>query len=465
MSRLTLRLRITLASAASTALILGTLSLFVYARLHAELLRATDIGLAARAQAVASGLGQPGFNLSDTPDAQPAGVTQILAPNGKVRASMGSSTPLLAPALASKVQGERFLEIRGPAGQPATRIFVLSVNEGQRLYVVVGTPLTGIDRTMSSLRLLLAAGGPAALLLACLAAWLLAGAALWPVEQMRREAAAISISEPGRRLAGSRANDEVARLGETLNFLLDRLESALDFERRLLDNASHELRTPLSILKAELDLALSRKRTPAELESALRSASEETDRLASLAEDLLVLSRARDEGIRIYRTKIPLRTLVEESCDAHRAWAAQRDGRIECRADAIDVVVDPMRLRQAISNLLANAIRHGAGGVILVEAAASGGLVTVTVENAGPGFPDDVLPRAFEPFIRGPQEAGSQDGAGLGLPIVLAVAEAHGGYAAAENVPGGARVTLTLGLSRDEDRDPGRLPGAAASGD
>jgi signal transduction histidine kinase len=345
------------------------------------------------------------------------------------------------------------------------RIFVLPVNEGQRLYVVVGIPLTGVDQTMSSLRLLLAAGGPAALLLAYLAAWLLAGAALRPVERMRQEAAAISISEPGRRLAGSRANDEVARLGETLNFLLDRLEGALDFERRLLDNASHELRTPLSILKAELDLALSRKRTPAELESALRSASEETDRLASLAEDLLVLSRARDEGIRIYRTDIPLRALVEESCAAHQAWAAQRNARIECRAEAIDVMVDPMRLRQAMGNLLANAIRHGAGGPIIVEAAASGGLVTVTVENAGPGFPGDILPRAFEPFVRGPHESGSQDGAGLGLPIVLAVAQAHGGCATAENVPGGARVTLTLGLSHDEDRDPGRLPGTAASRD
>jgi two-component system OmpR family sensor kinase len=467
MSRLPLRLRITLASAASTALILGTLSLFVYARLNTELLRATDIGLVARAQAVATGLGQPGFSLADTPDgpdAQPVSVTQILTPDGRVRASLGPATPLLPAALVAKVHDGRVVQLQGRARQPGTRMFVLPVNEGQRLYIVVGTSLSGVNRTMSNLRLLLATADPAALLLACLAAWFLAGAALRPVERMRQEAAAISVSEPGRRLAGSRANDEIARLGETLNFLLDRLEGALNFERRLLDNASHELRTPLSILKAELDLALSRKRAPAELETALRSASEETDRLASLAEDLLVLSRARDEGIRIHRTSTSLREQVEETCAAYRAWAVQHDARIECRAEAIEVMVDPMRLRQALGNLLDNAIRHGAGGLILVKAAAASGLVTVTVENAGPGFAADILPRAFEPFVRGPHEPGGLDGAGLGLPIVLAIAVAHGGQAVAENTPGGARVTLTLGHS-PQDPDSGRVPGTAAARD
>ena len=281
---------------------------------------------------------------------------------------------------------------------------------------------------------------------------------------MRREAAAISVSDPGRRLAGSRANDEIAMLGQTLNFLLDRLEGALNFERRLLDNASHELRTPLGILKAELDLALSRTRTAAEFEAALLSASEETDRLARLAQDLLVLSRAREAGVRIHRTSTSLRELVEEACAGHRASAAQHSADIACRAEAIDVMVDPMRLRQAMDNLLDNALRHGAaGGQILVEAAASGGLATVTVQNSGPGFPADILPRAFEPFVRGPRNAGWQDGAGLGLAIVRAIAEAHGGAASAENLPGGARLTMTLSVSSCPD--PYRMPGAPVTRD
>jgi signal transduction histidine kinase len=337
------------------------------------------------------------------------------------------------------------------------RGYVLPVNEGQRLFVVVGTSVTQIGQTLAGLRLLMVAGDPAALALASLAAWFLAGAALRPVERMRQEAAAISVSDPGRRLPPSGADDEISKLGKTLNSLLDRLEGALDFERRLLDNASHELRTPLGILKAELDLALSRARTPAELEAALRSASEETDRLACLAQDLLVLSRAGDGGIRMHRTSTSLGDLIQEACAGHRARADQHGSRIECRAEVIDVMVDPMRLRQAMDNLLDNAIRHSDGdGPILVDAAVSGGVATIAVRDFGSGFPADVLPRAFEPFVRGVRDTGWQDGAGLGLAIVRAIAQAHGGTATAENVPGGARVTMTLALSSRHDL--GRTP-------
>ncbi len=268
---------------------------------------------------------------------------------------------------------------------------------------------------------------------------------------MRQEAAAISASEPGRRLPVPGANDEVARLGRTLNSLLDRLQGAVDREQRLLDDASHELRTPLSILKAELDLTLSRARPPEELEAALQSASEETDRLARLAEDLLVLSRARAAGLRIHRMTTCLPELLDRACASHRARASEHGVRIECRAPAVEIQVDPMRLRQALDNLLDNAIRHGpeAGGLIRLEATVSGEVATVTMENAGPGFDDELLPRAFEPFVRGGGDVERHPGAGLGLAIVRAVAQAHGGTATAENVPGGARLTMTLALDLD----------------
>src|SRR5260221_13890514 len=133
-----------------------------------------------------------------------------------------------------------------------------------------------VSQPLARLRLLLAVAGPAALALACLAAWLLAGAALRPVERMRQEAAAISASEPGRRLPVPGANDEVARLGRTLNSLLDRLQGAVDREQRLLDDASHELRPPPRILNAEPDLTLSGAPPPEEPAAAPQSACEET---------------------------------------------------------------------------------------------------------------------------------------------------------------------------------------------
>ena len=452
--RLPLRVRVTLASAASAALILGALSSFVYASLQAELVRASDGGLRARAEAIAAGLGHQGSAGVDPPDIGTGGLSQILTPDGLLRMSSRPQAPSLSAAALRTIRDPEFVRLPSAPGRPVLRAFVLPTTEGQRLFVVVGSSMAEVSQTLARLRLLLIVAGPAALALACLSAWLFAGAALRPVERMRREAAAISVSEPSRRLPVPGANDEVARLGRTLNSLLDRLQAAVGREQRLLDDASHELRTPLSILKAELDLTLTRAREPEELEAALQSASEETDRLARLAEDLLVLSRARTAGLRIHRMNTSLRDLLDRACAGHRARASDRGARIECLAPAVVITVDPMRLRQALDNLLDNAIRHGpqAGGLIRVEAAVSGGVVTIMMENSGPGFADDLLPRAFEPFVRGSRDVASHPGAGLGLAIVRAVAQAHGGTATAENVPGGARLTMTLAL------DPDRVP-------
>jgi two-component system, OmpR family, sensor kinase len=462
MRRIPLRLRVTLASAVSTAIILAALSLFVYARLQSELVRALDLGLQARAEAIASGLGHHGVSVADAPDSGPGSLAhdsaQILTPAGQVTTWGGWPAPRLSAAALHAIHGPMFVQLPAARGWPSVPGFVLPADEGQPLFVVVGSSLAGVHRTLAGLRLLLLAADPAALALACLAAWFLTGLALRPVESMRQEAAAISVSEPGRRLPVRRANDEVARLGHTLNSLLDRLHGALSREQRLLDDASHELRTPLAILKAELDLSLSRARTPAELEAALRSASEETDRLARLAEDLLVLSRAHGGELPIHRVSTSLGELLARACQGHRARAGARGAHIRCRTAPAELMIDPMRVRQAVDNLLDNAIRHAIPGAeILVGASVSGGLVTVTVENSGPGFPADILPRAFEPFARGKPQPGAaaaggghvSPGVGLGLTIVRAVAEAHGGTAVAQNVPGGARVTMTMALPAD----------------
>jgi two-component system OmpR family sensor kinase len=468
--RLPLRLRITAAATVSLAVILVTLSLFVYGRLHAELVRALDSGLQARAAAVAGALGQASpLNqvIADGPDARLASATQIMTPAGRVLAHAGAALPALPGRFLRDLSAPAFRQIPGQDKAGVLRLYALPVNEGRPLLVVVATSLTGLNETMGSLQLLLLVGDPTALAFASLVAWLMIGAALRPVERMRREAATISVTDAARRLPVPATHDEVARLGETLNALLDRLHGALDRERRLLDDASHELRTPLSALKAELDLALSRERSAAELQVALQSASEETNRLARLAQDLLVLSRSREAGLPILRVSTALGDLIDRACARHQPGAAQADCRIVCEVPDTEILADPMRLTQAVDNLLDNAVRYSCGGgTIRLRAEVTPAAVTITVTNPGPGFPAQVMDRAFEPFVSGSHlgvagrelrpgrehraEPGHEDaapdepGAGLGLAIVQAVARAHGGWATARNVPDGASVAMTL---------------------
>jgi signal transduction histidine kinase len=318
---------------------------------------------------------------------------------------------------------------------------LLVAREKSGLFVVVGATLSDRQEALDRLLAELAIGGPVALLLMSVAGWLLAGAALRPVERMRVEAAAISASEPERRLPVPAADDELARLARTLNEMLGRLQEALTRERRFVDDASHELRTPLGILKGELELALTRSRTAEELEAAIRRASSEADRLARLAEGLLVLARAEDGLLPVHREPVALATVVGDACDGRRALADARGVSIVVEADEASVHLDPVRLRQAVENLVDNAIRHSPrGSDVHVSAGREDGRAWVRVDDEGPGFTPEMLKIAFEPFA-----GGTADGAGLGLAIVRTVAGSHGGDAVAENAPGGgASVTITL---------------------
>ncbi len=176
------------------------------------------------------------------------------------------------------------------------RLLARPVNaHGAPAVLVVGESLAQRERALDALRTLLVVGGPLALLLASVVGYALAAAALRPVERMRRHAAAVTAAGTGERLPVPPANDEIGRLGTTLNEMLARLDVAFKRERAFVSDASHELRTPLAILRTELELALRGEHTREELEEALKSAAEESERLSSLAEDLLVIARS-DQG-------------------------------------------------------------------------------------------------------------------------------------------------------------------------
>jgi signal transduction histidine kinase len=284
---------------------------------------------------------------------------------------------------------------------------------------------------------------------------------------MRTEAAEISSAESTRRLTSPAADDEISRLGHTLNRMLDRIQRSAELQRRFLDDASHELRTPLGILRSEVDLALSRSRTVAELEAALRSISDETDHLGRLANDLLLLSRAHEGKLSIHPEWVSLREVLTSACARFERSAERSSVVVEVHAEDVSVKVDQVRLRQALDNLLANALRQlSNGGTIRVTSALSGGSLRVVVEDSGPGFPREVLASAFEPFARGHDDGDTdREGAGLGLPIVRAIAVAHGGSATAQNRPeGGARMTIEIPVAPERDPTGSTLPTDPASG-
>jgi heavy metal sensor kinase len=441
LARLPIRVRLTLAFAFAMALVLSATGLFLYLRLGATLDRTIEQGLDARARDVGA-LARHGDSLGEKDE----GITQLLDGSGAVVAgARGLDRPLLMSAEVAQARRQAITIDRVVPGSDETARLLatpLDTARGTRI-VVVGTSLEQRGDALENLLTALLIGGPLALLLASLAGYGLATAAFRPVESMRREAEAVSATEPGRRLPLPPAEDEIARLGKTLNGMLGRLEAALARERRFVSDASHELRTPLAALRAELELALRRKRTQAELEAALRSAAEETERLSRLAEDLLVLARADDGKLPVRRVPMSASELLGDVRERYASRAADAGRPLEVEVDeGLELSVDRLRAEQALGNLVENALRHGRGRVLL-QAGQRNGRVELHVRDEGPGFAPDFIGRAFEPFSRG-DPARSTQGAGLGLAIVDVIARAHGGSARAANRDGGADIWLEI---------------------
>jgi signal transduction histidine kinase len=279
-------------------------------------------------------------------------------------------------------------------------------------------------------------GGPVALVLASLLGYGVSALSLRSVEGMRRQAKRLSVAEPGRRLAVPAAHDEMQRLALTLNEMLDRNYAAFAKERRFVADASHELRAPLAVLRAELEVALTGPASVRALRSASASALEEADHLARLTQDLLTLAQVDDGRLSLELEDV---SVVDAFARAKRRFdqrcRAEHRDLVASAPDDLFVRADSLRVDQVLANLVDNALRHGAGTVVL-SASRDGDRVELHVADDGAGFDERFLPAAFERFTR-PDEGRARDGAGLGLSIVLSVARAHGGDAHAINRPGG----------------------------
>jgi two-component system OmpR family sensor kinase len=443
-----IRTRLTLAFVIVLALVLAVTGVLIYGQFGNGLVSTLDQGLVQREQDVRE-LADGRLTTAQLVTESGERLLQIYAPSGGLLASTRHALAdrLLQPAEVTPVRRAGFsvtTQIAGEDDDVRVRAFPLT---DRHVVVAIGTSLDRSHHDQHRLLVLLALVLPAALLLASYTGYLVAGAALRPVERMRERAAGITEADLSDRLPVAATDDELERLGHTLNDMLERLDTTVRRERRLVSDASHELRTPLTILRAELDNALRSDGDRDTLRMAIASALEEVRRLSRLSEDLLVLARADQGRLPLRPEPLDVQDLVEDAARRHHHAAAEL-GRMVTADVRIDggavVLADPDRTAQMLDNLVTNALRYGAGPVELSVIEGAGGQVEIAVRDHGTGLPEDFADRAFERFSQA-DSARSGPHSGLGLSIVAALAEAQGGEASAANDPdGGAVITIAL---------------------
>jgi signal transduction histidine kinase len=442
---MSIRLRLAVVFAVASAIVFALGSWLFVAMLSSSLLGAIDAQLAVQLDQASRYLRAPGAPAPAAGNPAPGEyVVQIIDSSGRVRGASADagSTPMLSAGELRQAQHRRLLLTTSAEGE-SERLLAAPLAHHPGWAAAAAVSLETFNSTLSDVTRGLIIAGAALVAAAGLGAYGLARAALSPVERLRREVAGLSEHDvtPGVRVP--RTRDEIAALARTMNQLLSRLQHALARQRALVADASHELRTPFAVLRGELELASRPGRSRDELAAAVEQASEEAARLARITEQLLFLARSDEDRIppRLERTNI--RSLLTRSADhaAGRATSAGISCQVEAPAD-LAADVDPDRIREAIDNLVDNALRFApAGTSIVISARAAGPDVVIEVSDSGPGFPAEFLPHAFERFARPDSvRARSDGGAGLGLAIVSAIAQAHGGRATARNRPGGGAI-------------------------
>jgi signal transduction histidine kinase len=276
------------------------------------------------------------------------------------------------------------------------------------------------------------------------ATFVFVGRTLRPVEAMRRQAATITSKNLHTRLPVPGADDEIAALASTMNTMLDRIEVASTAQRQFVADASHELRSPLATIHANVDL-LGAVDLPDDAVSSVGRIRRESTRMARLVEDLLLLARVDDHGLRLRAEDVDLDDLVYAERDR---VAIEHPGlRVVGHVDPVRVSGDPHHLQRVLRNLVDNATRH-ANDTVTISLASEDGEAQLVVGNDGPLIPEDDRERIFDRFVRldGSRTRVGGGGTGLGLPIARDIVVSHGGTLAADDVPLGAAMRIRIPL-------------------
>jgi signal transduction histidine kinase len=420
-----LRLRLTLWLAVAATILVVAAGGLVWVAIGQQLRLSLDETLRHGAEDVAAALAaDPNAPIEVLVSGRPAVFTIVYGRDGQpVRQTpMAADLPEAPPPGPSElvVGGERyvFYAVDGPAGR-----------------VVTGATTSGIEATQAAVTRDLVAVGFGLGVVSVFGSWWLVGRALAPLAALAAELEAIEPNELDRPFVGRPGSDEVGRLSRSVGGLLARLEDDHRRQQAFVAAASHDLRTPIAALRTELELALRGRREVGALRRAIEAALGDVARLGRLADALLGLAEAEPGGRPLSRSRVAVSELAEAAVADCRPLAALRGITIDVVAPGVDVVVDRVRLEQAIRNLVANAVRFSPeGGLVSVVAEVgprpgrSAGTgrrwLRIEVADAGPGVDPAVAPRLFLPF---PRRGADGDGTGLGLAMAAAAVRAHGG--------------------------------------
>jgi two-component system OmpR family sensor kinase len=469
LGRLSLRARLVLGVIVLAAAGLGVAGVVTYASLRSFLFERTDETLRDSAPGISRGLLEGGCQDArrPLPGAAPGDVVQLRADGAVVctlqitsfRETLASPPELPDDVTVTDaeagVDGDRavYLTVDATGGDDRYRVRAWGLPGGAT--VLHATPLSDVDATLRRLlvvELLVAAGVLGAL--AALGLWVVR-LGLRPLDAIEETAGAIAAGDLSRRVERAEPDTEVGRLGLALNAMLGQIQAAFEAQeaserrlRRFVADASHELRTPLAAVRAYAELfSRGADRHPQDLARSMDGISRESERMSLLVDDLLLLARL-DEGRPLARVPVDIEAVVEEAVETARTVEPERTIVLETEEAA--VLGDRDRLRQIVDNLLGNVRAHTPPGTpVHVRVGPSDGQAVIEVEDRGPGLSAEDAERVFERFYRAdPSRARASGGVGLGLAIVAAVAEAHGGSVSLRSEPGeGATFRIALPLA------------------
>jgi heavy metal sensor kinase len=374
---------------------------------------------------------------------------RLVRGSGEIVAEIGEFPPLTTPI--STAPGHETVTVDGTPWRIYTQ--QVETETGQfDAWLQLAQSLTLIDNTQNSLLRVIVFGLPLILIAAAGGGLFIANRALRPVETITRTVQQINATDLTQRIAYQGSPDELSRLTQTLNSMLDRLEDAFETERRFTADASHELRTPLTTIKGQLDVTLTRPRTDEEYVETLHRLQRETERLVRLTNDLLFLARLDSAPLSWTPEPINLSDLLGAVIDQIRINADEKNVTLQADIPAsiqIKGVMD--HLIRLFLNVLDNAVKYTPqGGRVVVTAQVGKSDVTVTIRDNGRGIPPEHLPHLFKRFYRVERGRGSgaEGGAGLGLAIAYQIARAHEGTITIESAPGeGTACSVRLPLA------------------